>query len=190
MSFIEASRDHRYPWHVRLVLGVLARRGRLSRSVLLWARAPRPFLAFLRLYRAVDRAGSPLPPALRSLVMARVSQVNRCAFCVDLNRARALARGVTPEQLDALADHETSPLFDPRERAALRFADAVSAAGAEIDPELRRALRAAFPDDAVVELAALVAFQNLSAKFNHALDVPEEGYCAIGRPAAPAAREG
>lgn len=186
MSWIEAPPGRAHPWHVRLLLAFLARRGRLSGSVRLWARSPRAFLAFLRLFRAVDRDGSPLPPALRALVMVRVSQLNHCAFCVDLNGSRALERGVAPGRLDALAHHAASPLFDAREKAALAFADAVTVPGSAVPPELRRALRAAFTEDAIVELSALVAFQNMSSKFNAALDVEPEGRCRVhaGQPRA------
>ncbi|HET7824155.1 MAG TPA: carboxymuconolactone decarboxylase family protein [Anaeromyxobacter sp.] len=186
MSWIEPRPDRAHPWHVRLLLAVLARRGARSGSVRLWARAPRAFLAFLRLFKAVDRGGSPLPPALRALVMVRVSQRNRCAFCVDLNGARALERGASPEQLAALDHHATSPLFGAGEKAALALADAMTAQGAAVPPEVRRALRAAFTDDAIVELCALVAFQDMSSRFNAALDVPAEGACAVPARRQPA----
>lgn len=186
MSWIEPRPERDHPWHVRLLLALLARRGARSSSVLLWARAPRAFLAFLRLFKAVDRDGSPLPPALRALVMARVSQRNRCAFCTDLNAARALGRGASPDQLAALEDPAASPLFGAPERAALALADAMTEPGAAVPPELRRALRAAFTDDAVVELCALIAFQDMSSRFNAALDVPAEGHAAAPARPAPA----
>jgi uncharacterized peroxidase-related enzyme len=188
VSWIDTPPDHLVPWHVRLLLAFLSRKGRLSQSVRLWARSPRAFLSFLRLFKAVDRDVSPLEPSLRSLVMARVSQVNDCPFCVDLNGSRALKRGATGAQLDALEHHAESPLFGAREKAALAFADAVTTTGARVTPDLREALRAAFSDDAIVELSALIAFQNMSSKFNAALDVPSEGYCRIpGRPKEPGA---
>jgi AhpD family alkylhydroperoxidase len=172
------------PWPARLLLRLLGRGRPPSTSARLWARSPRAFLSFLALFRALDRARSPLDPALRALVMARVSQVNRCDFCVDLNGSRALERGVSRAQLESLPRHATSPLFGPRERAALAFADAVTATGVAVPPEVREAVRAAFDDDAVVELCALVAFQDMSSKFNAALDVPAEGRCDL-RAAAP-----
>jgi uncharacterized peroxidase-related enzyme len=187
VSWLETPPGHGYPWHVRLSLAFLASRGRLSTSVRLWARSPRVFLAFLRLFKAVDRASSPLEPALRALVMLRVSQLNDCAFCVDLNGSRAIERSVTLEQLDALEHHAASPLFGAREKAALAFTDAVTTTGAAVPPALRQALRASFTEDAIVELSALIAFQNMSSKFNAALDVPAEGFCSVprGRPAPP-----
>jgi AhpD family alkylhydroperoxidase len=177
VSWIAPPADGELPWHVRLLLAVLRRRGRLSGAVRLWARAPGPFLRFLRLYRAVDRDGSPLEPALRALVMARVSQLEGCAFCVDLNGSRALERGVPREKLEALAGGAPHAAFSERERLALAFAEAVTARTGVPDG-LRERLRAAFGDDGVVELAALVAFQGMSARFNAALDVAPEGFCS------------
>jgi uncharacterized peroxidase-related enzyme len=179
-----APRDGDRPWHVRLGLRLLSRGGAPSESVRLWARSPRAFLAFLRLFRALDRAGSPLDPALRALVMVRVSQLNSCAFCVDLNGSRAIRRAIARDKLDALRDHAASQLFDDREKTALAFADAVTTTGGVVTVELRDALRARFSDDAIVELAALVAFQNMSSKFNFALDVPAQGLCPLP-PGAP-----
>jgi uncharacterized peroxidase-related enzyme len=171
-----------------VLLGALRRRGRLSPSVRQWARAPRVFLSFLRLFKAIDRRGSPLDPALRALVMVRVSQLNQCAFCVDLNGSRALERSVSREKLAALEHHASSALFDAREEAALAFAEAVTTTGATLTAETRQALRRAFTDDEIVELSALVAFQNMSSKFNFALDVPAEGYCDAGG-GVPAGKE-
>jgi AhpD family alkylhydroperoxidase len=186
VSWIDTPPERAYPWHVRAFLAFLASRGRLSQSVRLWARAPRAFLSFLRLFKAIDRDGSPLESPLRALVMVRVSQLTRCDFCDDLNRSRALERGVTAEQLEALEHHAVSPLFGAREKAALAFADAVTATGAPVPPAVRQAVRTAFTDDAIVELSALVAFQNMSSRFNAALDVPAEGFCkATGRQRAP-----
>jgi AhpD family alkylhydroperoxidase len=190
MSWIITPETHPYPWYVRFLFAILRPKGLLTEPVRLWARSPRVFLAFLRIFKAVDRASSPLEPALRSLVMVRVAQVNVCPFCVDLNGSRALERGVSEEKLLALPEHETSPLFSEREKVALAFADAVTVTGSRVRPELRERLTETFPDDTIVELNALVAFQNMSAKFNVGLDVAPVGFCRIpARTAAPASAE-
>lgn len=190
MSWITTPETHPYPWYVRILFAVLRPRGQLTEPVRLWARSPRVFLAFLRVFKAVDRASSPLEPALRSLVMVRVAQVNVCPFCVDLNGSRAIERGVPEEKLLALPEHETSPLFSEREKVALAFADAVTTTGAHVTPALRDRLRGTFSDDTIVELNALVAFQNMSARFNVGLGVAPVGFCRIpARAAAPASAE-
>src|SRR5436309_15997297 len=74
---------------------------------------------------ALDDAVS-LDPVLRELVRLRASIVNGCAYCMQLHSRNALAAGEEPHRLFALAAWEESPFFSRRERAALRFTDAVT----------------------------------------------------------------
>lgn len=180
MSWITTPADHPYPWYLRLFFTARERLGKpVAGPVRLWARTPRVLMAFQRLYRALDRGTSPIAPALRSLLMVRISQINVCPFCIDLNASHALGRGISEAKLWALAEFETSPLFSAEEKAALAFAEAVTITGRTIDDALKARLKAQFSDDAIVELAALIAFQNMSSKFNVALDVPAEGICRM-----------
>jgi len=87
-----------HPWYVRLIFAAQRRKyGSELEPARLWGRLPRSFLFLTLLYRSIDRAGSPIEPALRALVQVRVSQVNGCGFCVDLNGAAALARAGEPD---------------------------------------------------------------------------------------------
>ncbi len=151
----------------------------MLQPALLWARAPRLFLGVAWLAGALRRRRSPLPPALRGLVSVRVSQLEWCRFCVDLNAAIGMKGGVTQEKLDALEDWRASNLYDERERAALAYAEAMTARDGGVDDELMGELKRHFDDDAVVELTALVAVQAMSSKFNAALDVPSQGFCRL-----------
>ena len=170
---------HAYPWYVRLILALQRRKyGIELESARLWGRMPLAFLMLTLFYRTLDRAGSPIEPGLRSLVQVRISQINWCAFCVDLNGAAALERAVAPEKLAALPHFASSPLYTERERAALAFAEALTDPALRVDDACFARLRAHFNEQAVLELAALAAFQNLSSKFNAALGVPAQGFCA------------
>ena len=84
------------------------------------------------------------------------------------------AAGLPDEKLDGLADHAASPLFDERERAALAYADAVTHTGQEIPDRLFERLRRHFDEDQIVELTEIIAWENASSKFNHALGVPSQ----------------
>ncbi|CAM3294756.1 carboxymuconolactone decarboxylase family protein [Kibdelosporangium persicum] len=66
---------------------------------------------------------SALPEDLRLLVKLRVSQLNGCAFCVDMHAHHAKAEGETDERLFSLVTWEETPFFTERERAALRLAE-------------------------------------------------------------------
>jgi AhpD family alkylhydroperoxidase len=118
------------------------------------------------LYGALDRKSSPLEPALRSLLTVRVSQINHCGFCVDINSATLLQRGISENKLWALEDWRTSNLFSERERVALEYAEAITRSDLAVTDDLMARLKRRFDDDAVVDLTALVAFQNMSSKFN------------------------
>jgi AhpD family alkylhydroperoxidase len=107
----------------------------------------------------------------------RVSQINHCAFCVDINSATLVKRGVPMEKIDALSDWRSSPLFDGEERLALEYAEAMTLN--RVGYDLRNRIAQHWNDDAIVELTGLIAFQNLSSKFNAALDVPAQGFCRV-----------
>jgi len=169
-----------YPWFLRPFFWNQRRKyGQVLEAALLWARVPKLFLGVAVLYGAIDRKGSPIEPALRSLLTVRVSQINHCRFCVDINAATLLRRGVREDKLLALDDWRASNLFDPRERAALDYAEAITYSDREVDDGLMERVSEHFDDDAVIELSALIAFQNMSSKFNSALAVPPQGFCRI-----------
>ncbi len=177
---IEARRWSDYPWYLWPFFWNQKRKyGAVLDPALLWARAPRVFLGVAFLYGMIDRASSPIEPALRSLVTVRVSQVNGCRFCVDLNSATLLGRGASPEKVGTLNRWRESALFDRRERAALEYAEAMTRSDRQVDDAVFGELRENFAEDAIVELTALIAFQNLSSKFNSALAVPPQGFCHV-----------
>lgn len=82
--------------------------------------------------------------------------------------------GVTDEKIEALAEYRTSPLYSMEERLALEYADAMTITGREVTDEFFESLRRVFTDDAIVELTAVIAWENASSKFNRALRVPSQ----------------
>ncbi len=181
---IEPLSEQGLAWYLKPFFWNQRRRyGKVLDAARLWARSPKLFLGVVILYGMIDRKTSPIAPALRSLVTVRVSQLNGCAFCVDLNSSTLLKRGVAREKVSALVSWRTSDLFDERECAALDYAEAMTLSGAGVSEAHVDALREHFSDDAVVELTGLVAFQNLSSKFNAALGVSSQGFCELPPPA-------
>jgi AhpD family alkylhydroperoxidase len=79
-------------------------------------------------YRAMAAFDSSIEfdPPLRELVKIRASQINRCAFCIDMHTRAARAAGESERRLYALAAWRESPLFSTGERAALELTDAIS----------------------------------------------------------------
>jgi AhpD family alkylhydroperoxidase len=146
---------------------------------LLWGRSPWVFATLALLYGALDRKRSPLSPILRSLVTVRVSQINHCEFCVDINSATLVKRGVSENKIAALWNWQESPLFDQTEQIALQYTEAVTYSDRNVDDDLMARVKEHFDDDALVELTGLITFQNLSSKFNDALNVAPQGFCAL-----------
>lgn len=79
-------------------------------------------------YMAFDSAlaDSSVEPALRDLVKMRASQLNGCAFCVDMHAKEATIHGERPLRLHHLAVWPESPLFSSRERAALAWTETLT----------------------------------------------------------------
>lgn len=171
---------HRFPWYVKIFFWNQRRKyGAVLEPARLWGRTPKVFAGVATLYGALDRNSSPLAPALRTLVTVRVSQINWCAFCVDINSATAIKRHVSEEKLSELANFEASDHFSGQEKAALAYAEAVTFSDRDTSEEHFDRLRQHFDDDAIIELTALIAFQNLSSKFNAALGVAPQGFCGV-----------
>jgi alkylhydroperoxidase family enzyme len=83
--------------------------------------------------------------------------------------------GLSDEKILALDDYPTSPLYGEAERVALEYADAMTITGRDVDDDLFARLRQHYDDDAIVELTEIIAWENASSKFNHALRVPSQG---------------
>jgi AhpD family alkylhydroperoxidase len=62
-------------------------------------------------------------PTLFHLIKLRASQINGCAFCLQMHTAEALKHGETPERITSLDAWEESPLYTDKERAALRWTE-------------------------------------------------------------------
>lgn len=83
--------------------------------------APENYKAMYALARSVR-----LDDELRQLIDIRVSQINGCAFCLDMHFADARRIGVSDQKLDTVAAWRESPFFSARERAALDLAEAMT----------------------------------------------------------------
>lgn len=167
-------------WYVRPFFWNQRRKyGQVLKPALLWARVPKLFMAVAILYGVLDRKRSPLDPVLRSLVTVRVSQINWCRFCVDINSATLAKRAGSMEKVEALDHWKESELFTDKEKAVLEYVEAITYSDQQVSDELTQRLQEYFSEDAVVELTGLIAFQNLSSKFNSALDVPAQGFCKL-----------
>jgi alkylhydroperoxidase family enzyme len=168
------------PWYLRPLHWWQRRKyGVLLDPTALWSYRPRALLAFLGLVRALRGRRSPLPAELRALVALRVSQLNRRAFCVDMNASMLDDFNIAQDKASAVADWCQRPEFVPTERLALEYAEAMTSTPPAVSDDLFQRLRAILPPAAIVELTAVVALQNMSARFNSALQADAYGFCRL-----------
>jgi AhpD family alkylhydroperoxidase len=103
--------------------------------------------------KELDRAG--IDPLLRELIRVRASQLNGCAYCIDMHTKDARAAGETEQRLYALPAWREAPFFSARERAALALAESVTQAASTHVPDADFAQAAAVFSAA--ELGAIVS---------------------------------
>jgi AhpD family alkylhydroperoxidase len=85
---------------------------------------PEGIHAVLNLEKTIRSSG--LEPSLLELVKTRASQINGCAYCIDMHTKDARAAGETEQRLYALSAWRETPFFTPRERAALAWTEAIT----------------------------------------------------------------
>ena len=109
--------------------------------------------------RELDRAG--IDPRLRELIRVRASQINGCAYCIDMHTKDARAIGETEQRLYALPAWRETPFFDERERAALAFTEDVTLVARDhVPPEAYDAVAARFSPGEVAALLSLIVMIN------------------------------
>lgn len=112
--------------------------------------------AMIALSQSVKK--SSLGPRLVELVNLRVSQINGCGVCIDMHWRDLIKQEADPRHLNAVAGWREAPFFSGRERAALRWAEAVNAipASSPSDEDFAE-LRAHFSDNEIAELGYAIA---------------------------------
>ncbi len=85
---------------------------------------PAALQAMMAVEAYVHKSG--LPPTLIELIKTRASQINGCAFCIDMHTKDARQAGETEQRLYALNAWQETPFFTPEERAALALTEAVT----------------------------------------------------------------
>jgi len=119
--------------------------------------APEAYMAMRGLEAYLRQCGLEKP--LLELVKTRASQLNGCAYCIDMHTKDARAHGETEQRLYALSAWRETPFFSERERAALAWTEAVTlVADAPIEPEDYEDAREFFDEKSLVDLTlAIVA---------------------------------
>lgn len=124
-----------------------------------FAAAPGPMQSWLDFGKAMLQSG--LEEGLMELVKIRASQINGCAFCLHMHTAEARKKGETEERLYLLDAWRESPLYSPRERAALAWTEALTLLPETRAPdEVYALLKEQFNEEEQVTLTLLIVAIN------------------------------
>ncbi|MGY5036671.1 carboxymuconolactone decarboxylase family protein [Streptomyces sp. 900116325] len=148
--------------------------GPVSKRVFIDKQSPKAYHALTETAEAVRAvaAAAGLERTLVELINLRVSQVNGCAYCLDVHTRAALRAGETTQRLGVLAAWRDTELFTARERAALALAEAATEpANAAVQESACEAARRALTDDeisAAIWVAITInAFNRVSVMSKH-----------------------
>lgn len=120
---------------------------------------PAAFQAMMGLKRYLGEAEVSME--LQHLVFLRASQINGCAFCLEMHHREARRDGETDARLATLSAWREAPYFTPAERAALALTEQVTlVTEGEISPELEAELRAHYTDKQIVEILMAIVLIN------------------------------
>jgi len=135
--------------------------------------APTAMKAMMGLERAA--AESLLPLKLRELVKIRASQINGCAYCIDMHSKDAIKNGEDVRRLLALSAWRETPFFDERERAALLWTETLTELSKHGAPdEVYSAVAAQFSEQELSELTFVIGAINAWNRFGvgFAMELP------------------
>jgi AhpD family alkylhydroperoxidase len=121
--------------------------------------SPRALQAMMGLQTYVNNSG--LEHSLLELMKMRASQINGCAYCLDMHTKDALAAGETAQRLFLLDAWREAPVYSARERAALEWTEALTILHEDHVPDAAfAAVREHFSEEEVVDLSLAVVAIN------------------------------
>ena len=122
-------------------------------------------------------ATAQLDPTLFELVKIRASQINGCAYCLDMHTKDARQRGETEQRIYALSAWRETPFYTERERAALEWTEAVTLLSeTHIPDEAHQLVKAQFNDDELVALTMGIVVINSWNRLAVAFRAPAGSY--------------
>jgi AhpD family alkylhydroperoxidase len=142
---------------------------------------PAGMRAMVGLQRAVDAAG--LEPRLLELVKIRASQINGCAYCLDVHSKDARALGESEQRLHLLAAWRDAPCYDARERAALAWCEQLTLIADEGAPDaLYEKVEESFSPDEIVALTLAIVAINGWNRLAISMRAPVGAYVPTAAP--------
>jgi AhpD family alkylhydroperoxidase len=120
---------------------------------------PAAYRAMFQLGQYVEGCG--INPTLLELIKIRASQINGCAFCIDMHTKDARLQGETEQRIYALNSWRETPFFTPEERAVLAFTEAVTLIATDrVSDELYEEVSRYFSDEQIANLLLAIVTIN------------------------------
>jgi len=123
-----------------------------------------------------QRASRTLPASVRELAVLWTARTIGCSWCVDFGSMLQRLDGLDVERLKDIDSYATSPAYTDDERAAIAYADAITADPHTVTDEQVADLRARFGDAGTIELTYQIGLENMRARVNAALGITEQGF--------------
>jgi AhpD family alkylhydroperoxidase len=132
-------------------------------------------------FKLIASKSSKIDASLRTLISVRISQINNCEFCIDMNSHLFFESKGETEKINQLKNWQESNFYSLKEKVTLEYAETITITGRSVSKELQTKLLEHFKKEEIIELTAIIAYQNLSSKFNSALDIKPNGFCEIDK---------
>jgi len=130
----------------------------MSRRINYAKAAPGAMHAMLGLQRYTQESG--IEHSLLELVKLRASQINGCAYCLDMHSKDARAAGETEQRIYVLNAWREAPFYSERERAALAWTEEITMISEGVSEEVLEATKAQFSEKEIVDLTMAVVTIN------------------------------
>jgi AhpD family alkylhydroperoxidase len=155
----------------------------------LYAHVPGLLKGYGKLEQATGKLNR-IDKRLRALAELKAATLTNCEYCIDLGSQVSRQWGLSDDELLALPNYGTSPLFSDLDKLVLDYAVGISRTPVAVSDELFARLREHFDEAQIVELTHVIAIENLRGRFNLALGVGAAGFsegmvCALPAVAEP-----
>ena len=148
--------------------------GFVPNSLLTMQRVPAFAKSVIQMNKAVFDPAGQVDLGFKRLVAHMASLAAGCQYCKAHTTVSATRHGIGDEKMAALYDYRTSPLFEPRERAALDFALAAGAVPNAVDDAIYDALRSQWSDEEIVEILGVICMFGVFNRWNDSMATPLE----------------
>ena len=147
------------------------------------AHVPVLFKGYAKLEQATAKLHG-LDKRLHALAELKAATLTHCEYCIDMGSAISHQWGLTDEELLALPNYQTSPLFSELGKLVLDYAVGMSRTPVEVSDELFDRLQEHFDEGQLVEPSHHIALENMRGRFNLALGIGSAGFsegmvCAV-----------